>query len=272
MLSLEQYVKKDKEKIKGWLTWIDAEIIRTLLSSNNETLTPRLALEIGVHRGKSAILFLLSPSIQKLVAVDLFENQLANVDKSGSGRLNEFLENIKKFQIDSSKVEIISTDSTLLTPEEIQAKYQFFNIIHIDGGHTKMVVLHDLNLSGQILSSSGVIIVDDFLRPDWPEVGQAVYEWLSLNTTFKIFCIGSNKVFICKENFRTSWQDQVFGNHDLQYFWRKESFIDGFKVPSYYHHITTEWGVKKKIYEYVRLFHPNVFIFYKKLTKSSLKT
>ena len=263
MSSLEKYVKRDRDKIKGWLTWIDAEIMRTLLSSNDKSLILRNALEIGVHRGKSAILFLLSPNIEKLIAVDLFENQLGNVDNSGSEKMKEFLRNIEKFQIDMSRLDIIETDSTTLKVEEIQIRCKLIDIIHIDGGHVKAVVLSDLNLAKRILSNHGVIIVDDFLRPDWPEVGQAVYEWLNSEKSFQIFCIGFNKVFISRKSYIARWQKEVCNNGDLKFFKRKTSSINGVNIPNYYHYVTTEWGFVKRFYEYVRLFHPGLFIRFK---------
>ena len=119
MSKLEDYVKKDRNKVKGWLTWIDAEIISSLLLTDKEDMQIKTALEIGVHRGKSAVLMLLGPNIQRLVAIDLFENQGANTDQSGRGNLQEFQENLSRFNIDSSKVSIIAADSTSLSASEI---------------------------------------------------------------------------------------------------------------------------------------------------------
>lgn len=264
--NLKNYVRKDKEKVKGWLTWIDAEIISSLLMVRHIDLSIRNALEIGVHRGKSAILILHGPKVEKLVAVDLFENQAANIDHSGSGNLQEFKENLAKFEISNTKIRIVSKDSTLISVNEIKgADIESFDIIHIDGGHTRRVVLSDLNLAAKLISSHGIIVVDDFQRPDWPEVGSAVMEWVGQREDFAIFCIGFNKVFISNTDYVAKWQQVMSENEKLGYFLRKIYTIGDHKVPVFYHFVTTEWSIKKQVYEYVRLFHPNCFIALKKV-------
>jgi len=264
---LAKYVQRDRNKVKGWLTWIDAELIRTILSSQSQVLELRSALEIGVHRGKSAILLLLGPTIEKLVAIDLFGMQEENLDNSGSGNLEEFLNNLERFEINLEKLKIIQINSTQIESRSLRDEVGTLDLVHIDGGHTKAVVLNDLILAANLISEHGVLIVDDFLRPDWPEVGEAVFAWLDANRDFEVFCIGHNKVFMCHLNFTTTWQNEIRNNSNLQYFLRKETQIRGKNVPNYFHFVTTEWTLKKRLYEYVRLFYPRLFINLKVLKK-----
>ena len=54
-----RYVDKGRKKVKGWLSWVDAELIRLfmdLMCQESESLS---ILEIGVDRGKSFIHFAL---------------------------------------------------------------------------------------------------------------------------------------------------------------------------------------------------------------------
>jgi predicted O-methyltransferase YrrM len=266
MSDLTRYVNKERNEVKGWLTWIDAEIISTIMQFPLEEFKIRNILEIGVHRGKSAILFLLGTHVCKVVVIDLFENQFANLDRSGSGSLQEFKMNLSKFRIDLSKLSIISADSTRLDEKQIRENLKdSFDIAHIDGGHSKEVVMSDLLISSKLLSPHGVIIVDDFLRPDWPEVGSAVFEWIESQKKFTIFCIGHNKVFITSTQFAFLWREVIEKNQSLGFFLRKRYKISGFDVPIFYHFFTPEWTIKKRIYEYVRMFHPKLFIIFKKI-------
>lgn len=264
MNSLAQYINKDRERIKGWLSWVDAEIIGTLLRTNKEEISVRTVLEIGIHRGKSAILFLHGPNVEKLIAVDLFENQFANTGKSGFGISREFTNNLATFSISFDKVSVISADSTLLSRRDILKEAGEVDLVHIDGGHTKEVVRSDLNLAKDVLAKHGVLIVDDYMRPDWPEVGQAVCEWLQKNFEFEIFCIGHNKVYITRKEFMGMWLSSINNNSSLLYFIRKTYLFTDVEVPIFFHYFSSEWSRSKKIFEYIRYVHPLLFIRFKR--------
>ena len=54
--------------------------------------------EIGVHHGRSFILLaLLARAGEKAVAIDVFEQQELNVDRSGRGDLAQLRENVARF-------------------------------------------------------------------------------------------------------------------------------------------------------------------------------
>jgi hypothetical protein len=75
--------------------------------------------------------------------------------------------------------------------------------LHIDSCHQHTAVLKDLiNFSSQMLDD-GVICLDDMNDPNYPGVNTAVSEFiLSENgKEWKIFSIGSNKAYLCKEKY-----------------------------------------------------------------------
>jgi hypothetical protein len=260
MNPIELYIYKSRNNVKGWLTWTDAEILRSILMHEFSHSKVRHVVEIGVHRGKSSILFLLSPYVTKLISVDLFSNQGENIDNSGSAIMEEFLLNLELYSIDLNRVVVMKKNSTSVKIQDINEIVDSVDLFHIDGGHTKDVVLNDLELARGTISDWGVIVVDDFLRPDWPEVGQACYEWLDNNLDFGIFCIGHNKVFISHKAYNQWWRNLIMENSQLRFFIRKYFDRGGFQIPVFYHFITPEWGIKKQIYEYTRLFYPSVFM------------
>jgi hypothetical protein len=57
-----------------------------------------------------------------------------------------------------------------------EAKLRF---VHIDGGHTHDVALHDLRLAAKHLAPNGIIAVDDYKHPVWHEVTTAVDAFLA---------------------------------------------------------------------------------------------
>ena len=69
--------------------------------------------EIGIHHGK---LFLALENIarpgEECVAIDVFEKQLHNIDRSGRGDYEKFLDNLNKYAVDPSRVVIKSLDFT----------------------------------------------------------------------------------------------------------------------------------------------------------------
>jgi hypothetical protein len=219
-------------------------------------------LEIGVDQGKSFILFCLHDKVEKVVGIDLFDLQGENVDKSGFGRLEGLEKNLIQLHIPKEKIELRMGNSTDYKIKN-SIKQRDFTVVHIDGGHSLDVVRSDLDLAKKAINDSGVLIVDDFLRPDWPEVSQALFDWLKENQSFKIFCIGHNKAFISKSSFTDKYIEFLQGNERLMLFLRKYYEVNEIRVPIFYHFTLPEWTLKVRIYEYLRLNHPILFVWFK---------
>lgn len=261
-MNQKDYVDHGRREVKGWLTWIDGEIIRTLMSTfsgNNLTV-----LEFGVDRGKSLILFSLSENIARIVGIDLFDLQEFNRDSSGFGNYRELQDNLRKFGLlGSERIRLLKQDTMSFTKNEESLRGFEVALAHIDGGHSKEVVLNDLGIVSHYLGNNGIIVLDDFQRPDWPEVSQAIYLWLEENPQFKIFCIGHNKVYLCFDSKHKENISLLESNERLKFFKRKDYVINGLKVPIYFHFVLPEWTMKVRFYEYLRLFHPTLFILLK---------
>ncbi len=71
--------------------------------------------------------------------------------------------------------------------------------MHIDGAHTAADVYRDLKLADDLVSEDGICSVDDFLSAWYPQVTQAVYEYLFCNPhSFRLFLCDEMKCYLCR--------------------------------------------------------------------------
>jgi hypothetical protein len=150
--------------------------------------------EIGVHRGRSAILLshLVQPG-ESLGICDLFGEQTANLSRSGSGDRAKFETNMRRFAAPAATLRVFAKPSSLLSPAEIGDRCRFF---HVDGGHNADEALGDLELAAACLVADGVIVVDDPFRGEWPGVTEAIVRFLDARPEFTAVAVGFNKLVL----------------------------------------------------------------------------
>ena len=94
---IENYIRRGKFYVDGWLR---SEAARIIVALNERQRSLGIAggiAEIGVHHGKLFILlYLLSREPEKALAIDLFEDQHLNIDQSGNGDLAKFRRNLER--------------------------------------------------------------------------------------------------------------------------------------------------------------------------------
>jgi len=201
---MDKYIKV-VNTIEGWFNWEDICPLLEIVNNNQEEGN---ILEIGVHHGKSFIpMTTLLRNNEVAVAVDVFEDQQFNYDKSGLGCSLKLKENIKKvYQNDEifTKIKIIKNDSIKMNSNEYLdytngGKYR---IISIDGCHTKSATLYDLRNAIKILSNDGIIILDDYFNHHWPGVKFGIDTFLEENNNYRLVYLNANKFIICyKDNY-----------------------------------------------------------------------
>jgi hypothetical protein len=261
-----KYNSKNRKKIKGWLSEIDNRILEVILELqvNNEIVGS--VAEIGLHHGKSFIPLCLSlQEKEKGYGIDLFEDQAKNIDQSGRGSTLYVNNNLADFGISPERYVLDSRSSELVEPSDIidsVGKIRFFSI---DGGHWSEIVMNDLNLAQQVMCHGGVIALDDYLRPEWPEVAVGFHRWyFENNKKFSVFAIGFNKVYLCSPDFLEFYRHALLTDNFLGNFLRKTYDLDGVGIPIYYTLFLPEWNPKVRAYGYIQLYHPHVFNYYKK--------
>jgi len=149
--------------------------------------------EIGVHHGQLFIAMkLLQQPGEAAIAIDLFEDQESNIDKSGQGDRDRFLHHLDQWT-DRTGLVIHQGDSTAIMPGDIAAM-SHVRIFSVDGGHTQEIVLSDMRLAEKSLVDGGVVIADDVFNQQWPGVCVGTVHYLEQGGALVPFYIAYNKV------------------------------------------------------------------------------
>lgn len=176
--------------IPGFMSAANIAVWDALLCAQQRFYIQGHLLEIGVFKGRSAsVLCQHKRAEEELWLVD-FSQYLAEAE-------------INLAALKSPDVKFIHEKSSdLWKSPEIARKRRQFRWIHIDGEHTGHAVANDLNLAADLLSNEGVICVDDFFNPAYPQISAATYMWLA-NHPFELEMIlcGENKVYLARPTY-----------------------------------------------------------------------
>lgn len=139
-------------------------------------------IEIGVLKGKSATLLALHAADEEtFVLVDpAMRNEatsaVASVHPTNNVVIKEFSQNIRHHPA---------------------LKPKGFRWIHIDGEHSGPAVVNDLEIAAKLLTPRGIICLDDFFTPAYPQITAATFAFLADNPQLTLFLVGYNKGYIC---------------------------------------------------------------------------
>jgi hypothetical protein len=188
--------------LPGWF-WPDSIAIwDSLLRFQSAAGIEGHMLEIGVWQGKSAALAALHSRPNEIcLLVDL---HIQNEARTAIGRIK------------SNQVVYVEKDSAALSRHpELSRDAGTFRWIHIDGNHCGMAIINDMNVAHLLLSDQGVLTLDDFFNPQYPQITAAAFEWLNRNPLqMRIFLIGANKAYLCRpyamRSYLTYVKDSLF--------------------------------------------------------------
>lgn len=199
--------------------------------------------EIGVHHG---MLFFLLSSIgrdsEQCIAVDLFDDQEKNLDKSGGGGgIRTFTGHLDTlFPHIADRVRIVQRDSMSITPSTARTVLGTggVRVFSVDGGHTVSHVTNDLAIAQEIIVPGGFVLLDDFLGPAWPSVTEGFFSYMArLNVRLAPFLIFQNKLILTtfSEHQQTlaALRKYVDKMPDLHTQWRYTQMC-GFDVLAYF--------------------------------------
>jgi len=262
VVAQQEYIRRGREKVAGWFYRIDAEIFGLITGYQNGDGLDGSLVEIGLHHGKSFIAMCLSlRDGQRAYGIDLFEQQALNVDDSGKGDRAMVERNLRAAGVDLSAVVLDGRPSSSVSPADILGSVGAARFFSIDGGHQLEVVRNDLLLAGQTLADHGVIALDDFLRPEWPEVSAGYFAWFEKSSKSLVpFAIGLNKLYLCPHNHVTRYQEVLRSSEFLGCFLVKHCNFCGIQIPVFQGFRLTEWGQKQRIVEYLKYYHPDLYV------------
>ena len=114
---------------------------------------PASIAEIGVRWGYSAFAFLCAEPSASYTGWDLIGGGHGGVAADTFGRVAELL----KSNFPDAGIELIHADTRQL--ESLGGPYDF---IHVDGNHSSVAAIGDMELAFKSLSPGGVMLVDDY--------------------------------------------------------------------------------------------------------------
>ncbi len=232
--TFERYRNVGYRFVTGFLEPGNLPVLEVLDVAQRARQVTGAVAEIGVHHGRLFIgLHLLQRGSGTSVAIDLFEDQELNIDKSGRGDSAKFASNVELWS-SMDGVVLHQGDSTKLTPEVLLEKaggpIRFFSV---DGGHTEEIVYSDMRLAERTLTEGGIVIADDVFNQQWPGVAVGTLKYLAGDGALQPFAIGFNKVLFTQPEFseyyrgelrraftdnnRIQTEATVFAGHDVQY-------------------------------------------------------
>ncbi|MBO3459378.1 class I SAM-dependent methyltransferase [Aetokthonos hydrillicola Thurmond2011] len=227
---LDYYANQGLRKVQGWFAADSALVIRQLATAQNHFMITGGVGEIGVHHGKLFILLhLMLRKNERSFAVDIFDKQELNIDKSGKGNLNIFLKNVRDLGGNPDLIDIFEKSSLNVSAEEIISKSGKIRIFSVDGGHTAELTLNDLLIAEQSICDGGIIIIDDYFNAHWPGVSDGVFQFFQKKKSDLIpIIISPNKIFLTHTKYAKDYQS--FLKEKLFHMYEKSSIFFGSEV------------------------------------------
>jgi hypothetical protein len=166
--------------VEGWLSALDFAAMASVLAAQVGVEAGGDLAEIGVWRGKSAILLsLCARTGESVYAVDVFDKYYP--DESPARPVKPYADpalfrsNLVAYGRPDAVTEVASdtrSDPTLIGRLSA-APIRFF---HIDGGHSYNHVVHDCNTALEVVGDRCVVVLDDFMQIENPAVTEAVLD------------------------------------------------------------------------------------------------
>ena len=187
---------KKLEKIEGWFLPGAQLIFDFLLAYQHNKAQLGNLFEIGVWHGKSASL--MAKYLRDKEQFFLIDHEFKKDKIEESIRL-------VRGDIPSMMQYLPIKSNTIETLKGIQNIYKQVRFMHIDGEHSGEMVYQDMETAHKLLSNDGVLVMDDFFNPAFPQVTEAVYRYLHDQPYhFKMFICGYRKAFLCRvRNYQT---------------------------------------------------------------------
>ena len=233
---LNRYIKSGIKKVHGWLEQADIDYILEIVNYQNQSNIYGSVGEIGVHHGKLFILLnLLTREDEHSFAIDLFDEQKENIDRSGLGDLSIFKSNLDNYATNNQNIEILSMNSLNLDKNFYrETSSKKFKLFSIDGGHHYKAVINDLKIAEEVIVDGGVVLLDDLLNPLWIEVVSAYSSYKLKGGKLVAFAITKDKLYLTNsKKHAEGYQEALINVFNSKFnFLVKELFGD--KVLTYY--------------------------------------
>ncbi|KKM65246.1 hypothetical protein LCGC14_1493160 [marine sediment metagenome] len=190
-----------EKTISGW--WKDSvfEIYQAINQIQREENIQGDLCEIGTWHGRSFLpLRNFASSNETCIGIDIFHKDYVKI----------LLNNITNCFGNLDGCKIINSDSKTVSTDTFKNPIRIF---YIDGGHSYIDALSDLNLAKSVLNKKGIMFLDDYKNPRYgPNVVGAIDTFLKINKGFKLAFSSTQRIFLCKKemvNFYVSISNQL---------------------------------------------------------------
>ena len=198
------------ETVPGFLTAGGAWMLDRLARDQAAAGVAGDVVEIGVFYGRSSLVLGRALAAgERLVAVDSFQVGAGDVPgwsfPTAAAPEESLRRGWERHVGDPGALVVMRTDSRRLGPGDLPAGAR---IVHVDGGHSYAQVRHDAGLAEAILGPAGVVVYDDLLLPEWPDVTVAVVDHLrEARERLTPFLVAEHKGFACRPGERARYLD-----------------------------------------------------------------
>jgi len=186
MRKFDDYMKY-YSNLQGWFQLPAIATWDALLNYQDQDHITGNLMEIGVWKGKSATLMALHCKP---------EEQCVFVDPMPLDEVRNCISAV----VPSTRCHYLKEFSQFLPRHPFLSEgARAFRWIHIDGEHTAQAVSNDLAIAELLLSDRGMIIMDDFFNAGYPQVTQAVFQFLNAQPgRLALVMCGFSKAYLCR--------------------------------------------------------------------------
>ena len=171
------------EAIPGFFNYDDAQHFSLVLGIQQVMGIKGDLMEIGAWKGRSAafLSFYLGDD-ERLVLNDVFSAPATDRYPEYPS-VSSVRKAILQFRPEAERQLVFLEGDSRTTTIPVASRFRF---VHVDGGHSFEECYSDLVRVTPHVISGGVIAVDDYDHPDWPEVKPATDRWLAETPEFVI--------------------------------------------------------------------------------------
>jgi hypothetical protein len=194
----DQEVQARHQAVPGWFGEVDCAVFGFALDWQARHGITGDLLEIGVYRGKSAVLlgWHVQPG-ERLVVCDPFGAAVGHVDNQAENDraypgLHRTLFEQQYLEFHAALPVVAPVASDQLRDAVLVRPTRF---VHVDGSHLFDQVVRDLQIAAEILVLGGVVVCDDFRGEHTPGVALAAWQSV-LAGRFRVLCLTAQKLYL----------------------------------------------------------------------------
>ena len=176
--------KQIAENIEGMFSPFSMAIFDTLLCFQNANSIVGNVLEIGTYRGRTAVLLrqLLKPQ-DEVILVDIEDN----LDRAGMARIPGTFGFLRM------------ASSAFKKSQQFKAGKRRYRFVHIDASHGFHETYEELTMADRLLTSAGLIALDDFGNFNYSQNAAAIFRYLyTADTDLQVLLVTDEKLYLCR--------------------------------------------------------------------------